>query len=71
VLATGYEFNYTYGTKLSSGQWMDAKELRSQIFNGERYFGDVVARRVSRSSDADHALREQFDSSLTLQSKAS
>ncbi len=71
VLATGYEFNYTYGTKLSSGQWMDAKELRSQIFKGEKYFGDVVARRVSRSKDVDRSPREQLNSSLTLQSKAS
>jgi FkbM family methyltransferase len=71
VLASGYEFNYTSGTKLSCAQWMDAKELRSQIFNAERYFGDVVARRVSRSKDADRVPREDLCSSLTLQGKAS
>jgi FkbM family methyltransferase len=46
VLATGYEFNYTCDTKLSSHQWMDAEELRTHIFEAERYYGDVVARRT-------------------------
>jgi hypothetical protein len=71
VLATGYEFNYTYGTKLSSREWMDAKDLRTQIFNGEKYFGDVVGRRVSRPNHAGPAVRQELSSSLTLQSKAS
>jgi FkbM family methyltransferase len=71
VLANSYEFNYTYGTRLSSAHWMDVKEVRSHIFNGEKYFGDVVARRAPRSNGADRDLREKSSSSLTLQSKAS
>lgn len=71
VLASGYEFNYTLGTKLSCAQWMDAKEVRSQIVRADRYFGDVLARRVSPSNDAGRVSREELRSSLNPQRKAS
>jgi FkbM family methyltransferase len=50
ALATGYEFNYTCDTKLACEQWIGADKLRTKIFKAQRYFGDVLARRIQGSA---------------------
>ncbi|HYK88575.1 MAG TPA: FkbM family methyltransferase, partial [Acidobacteriota bacterium] len=47
MLKSDYEFNYSCTMDgLASSHWMNAPQLRSRIFDGTNYYGDVLARRL-------------------------